>query len=513
MARKIAQRIKVKGKLITHTPLHVGGMSLDPTIDLTLAVDGTGRYYIPGTSLAGALRQWCFGNLGESATRNLWGYQEKDKGHASFITIEDAYFDRVRVEIRDGVGINRFSGAAADKAKFDRAIIPKGVSCEFQMSVEIGTNLEFATNLDNLLDALCAGEIRLGAAKTRGLGRVKLAECHKLTQTFNNRAGIIEALRDTLDRKLPTYQDLPPIKYEQHQPAAQPHRHNPQLKIEIGWKPVGAVMVKDAIEGNIVDILPLTSADEAHLALVIPGSSIKGALRAQAERIVRTVANLPSQVNFLEQVRVPIVEDLFGAAANQNAPKLGRGALFVDDCYGKSSNNGAISPSAWQEVIQTNTEQGLIAALSNANLATVQQAFHVAIDRWTGGAAEHMLYSNLEPFGIEWLPIELTIDLPRLADHKLAAIALLLLLLRDLSKQHIPLGYGANRGMGAIEVTNIQIQSQGISEDELAKFPADFSLTIDSNNAFVGIDRELLVQIDRAWQESIGNIKTGINYE
>ena len=133
MARNIAQRIKVKGTLITQTPLHVGGMSLDPTLDLTLAVDGTGRYYIPGTSLAGALRQWSYGDLGEVATQNLWGYQERDRGHASFITIEDAYFDSVQVEIRDGVGIDRSSGTATKGGKFDRMIIPKGSSCEFQI--------------------------------------------------------------------------------------------------------------------------------------------------------------------------------------------------------------------------------------------------------------------------------------------------------------------------------------------------------------------------------------------
>jgi CRISPR/Cas system CSM-associated protein Csm3 (group 7 of RAMP superfamily) len=38
-------------------------------------------------------------------------------------------------------------------------------------------------------------------------------------------------------------------------------------------------MVKDSIEGNAVDVLPLTSANGEALALVIPGSSVKGAMR------------------------------------------------------------------------------------------------------------------------------------------------------------------------------------------------------------------------------------------
>jgi CRISPR/Cas system CSM-associated protein Csm3 (group 7 of RAMP superfamily) len=496
MARQLTQRIKVKGELITQSPLHFGGISLDPTIDLALALDGRGRYYIPGTSLAGALRQWMYGNLDRDLTRLLWGYQEQNRGHASFILVEDAYFDLPNIEIRDGVGIDRYSGTAAGGKKFDQAIIPKGVKCNFAMSVEIAAQGDFSNALDDLLDALCAGEIRLGAAKTRGLGRVKLEDCQKLTQTLNTRVGMLQALRDTIDSSYQPYTPKPP-------------RQTAQLQIAITWKPIGAVMVKDAIEGNAVDAIPLTSADGENLALVIPGSSIKGALRSQAERIVRTVMNISAKKDdeFLEQVKVPIVENLFGAAADKDRQKLGQGALFVDDCY----SHDRMTNAAWQEVIQAtrkdknpNTQQSynpegeLITALSNAGLPSVQQAVHVAIDRWTGGAAEHMLYSNLEPFGINWHQIELTVNLERLQEMKLPAIALLLLLLRDLSRQKIPLGYGVNRGMGAIEVESIYVSGQGL-EDKLT----DFNLLINSNGSFAGIDPALLNTIDGAWQAAI----------
>jgi hypothetical protein len=117
---------------------------------------------------------------------------------------------------------------------------------------------------------------------------------------------------------------------------------------------------------------------------------------------------------------------------------------------------------------------------------------------WTGGAAEHMLYSNLEPFGIKWQQIELTVNLDRLAEMKLPAIALMLLVLRDLYRQKIPLGYGVNRGMGAIAIESIHISGQGL-EDELT----DLNLSIDSNGSFAGIDAELLKTIDSAWQEQL----------
>lgn len=48
-------------------------------------------------------------------------------------------------------------------------------------------------------------------------------------------------------------------------------------------------MVKAEGEGIAVDILPLISGFDGGITFVLPGSSIKGALRTQAERIIRTV--------------------------------------------------------------------------------------------------------------------------------------------------------------------------------------------------------------------------------
>jgi CRISPR/Cas system CSM-associated protein Csm3 (group 7 of RAMP superfamily) len=38
MARKISKRIKITGTIEAQTPLHVGGLGTDPTVDLPLAV-------------------------------------------------------------------------------------------------------------------------------------------------------------------------------------------------------------------------------------------------------------------------------------------------------------------------------------------------------------------------------------------------------------------------------------------------------------------------------------------
>src|SRR5262249_40476034 len=110
----------------------------------------------------------------------------------------------------------------------------------------------------------------------------------------------------------------------------------------------------------------------------------------------------------------------------------------------------------------------------NAPLKYAQQAFHVAVDRWTGGAAEGFLYSVLEPNGIHWEPIRLTLDLTRLRkdgerNDRDPAVALLLLVLRELSAGCIPLGFGVNRGMGAIEIRDILFRPEGLDDDDTLK--------------------------------------------
>ena len=58
MARPLAGRLVVTGALRAESPLHVGGFEDDVLIDLPLARDGLDRLYIPGTSLAGPIRDW-----------------------------------------------------------------------------------------------------------------------------------------------------------------------------------------------------------------------------------------------------------------------------------------------------------------------------------------------------------------------------------------------------------------------------------------------------------------------
>jgi hypothetical protein len=116
----------------------------------------------------------------------------------------------------------------------------------------------------------------------------------------------------------------------------------------------------------------------------------------------------------------------------------------------------------------------LYTALEQAGLresASFEQAFHVGIDRWTGGAADGYLYSALEPFGVKWEPIKIRLDLghadqDRLPnDLKAPAVVLLFLLLRDLSEQRLPIGFGVNRGYGTLSINKVTFKQTGQTEN------------------------------------------------
>jgi CRISPR/Cas system CSM-associated protein Csm3 (group 7 of RAMP superfamily) len=237
-------------------------------------------------------------------------------------------------------------------------------------------------------------------------------------------------------------------------------------------------------------MLPLTGAvSDQRLGLVLPGSSIKGALRSHAERIMRTLLGQTcvAEDDLLDQVKVPIVDILFGAAresekrhgsggsdAGDSAKatvserlfgvKPGAGCLLFSDCYSKTS----FDASQWESLVQAGDQNAVNNAIDSLECspAEFQQAYHVAVDRWTNAVKEGALYTVLEPHGVEWQPIEMVLSLWRVSNCKKAqeaVQALLLLTLRDLSRGVIPLGFGVNRGMGDVNVNSIEVSGEGLN--------------------------------------------------
>jgi hypothetical protein len=148
--------------------------------------------------------------------------------------------------------------------------------------------------------------------------------------------------------------------------------------------------------------------------------------------------------------------------SDAQAQTLGLGALGADDCFA----TGGVTEDARRRITRAGDEADLRRALDGAGVSDWQQAFHVAIDRWTGGAAESLLYTALEPFRVGWEPIRLTIDLARLPDYldRDAGLALVHLVLRDLAAGRLPLGFATNRGMGTVRVTRVALRPHDLGD-------------------------------------------------
>ena len=517
MARKINSRLKIAGILTAQTPIHVGGYGESFETDMALAKNGNAEFYIPGTSLTGTLRSWFESNF-PNQTNSMWGYQIGDKGHASFVLIEDLRLpedlrNSLQSELRDGVGIDRHYGTAADHAKYDRAILPKGTELEFEMLIEIAsrrledkkrniveeTETEFNSRIiktkvmfGHLLEAMQKGEIRLGASKTRGLGRVKF-EPKEIAE--NSLKGFDQILKLIQKQSSKTYsiEDLTKLD------SSISPNPNDKITITIEWQPKSPLMVKAGYDGIGVDTLPLVSANgKDQVSLCLPGSSVKGAFRTQAERILRTFSEVSAKGEFHEQIRLlnkknkptkstELIGEIFGAKKEKDdKSNLGLGALSIDDCFAKKEF--LMKAEDWQNVETgkvTKTvpagsgktkeedvsyfEQELWKALKkvegNSDLVSPTKNFHIshhtAIDRFTGAASDGALFSVLKPSPtLKWDNLNLSIDLSRFStkETKHCALMLMLLVLRDFAENRLPLGFATNRGMGEVKEVSFKIE-------------------------------------------------------
>jgi CRISPR/Cas system CSM-associated protein Csm3 (group 7 of RAMP superfamily) len=469
MARRLSQRLRIVLPMTASTAFHVGGAESGPEADLLVAEDGLGEPCVPGTSIAGALRartERIGGQAYEERVRELWGppvLRGKESGAASHVIAEDAPIAGATLEPRDGIGIERATGSVAKGIVYNRIVVARGARIDVRLTVELptasGKAADFSLLIASLLDDLIMHGLTVGAAQTRGLGRFTCQLSGLVIRRERlDRDGVVAAVgvADPYARgKRVTLDELAAPKRRLGVPAT--------ATFEIVWTADGPLMAKDGSDGIGVDALPLMTRADGKLAFLLPGSAVKGALRAVAERIVRTVrGDVPAEKKFLDDIDVPLVQELFGSPGRRDsdprrADGLGRGALSVRDCHSTTT----VKPDAWRGIVQGAADaEDVQRRARRAGLGGATAAVHVAVDRWTGGPAAGALYSALETSGVEWEAIRLDLDLARIPDHnRAAAQALLWLVLAELRAGRVGLGYASQRGMGAISVTAVRATS------------------------------------------------------
>lgn len=419
--RALKERIVVQGTLVLETPTHLGNGDADGPLDMPLIADPLKGYaLLPGASVAGALRAYLRARNPRWAN-TLFGRVTRTTSYESYLIVDDAIgTTQPSVELRDGVAIDPTTRTAEEGKKYDTELLEAGTTFNLSFEVLVGE-----ANADLLLKAVALalqglelGEICLGKRKRRGFGRCRVMGWR--VQRFNmtapqgmvawlkNEASVIAKAKisEALDVSL----------------ADAPLRQPNWLTLTTALGVEGSILIRSgAGKPGAPDVVHLRSKRDGQEQLILSGTSIAGALRAQALRIVNTL-NPNSGWSF--------VEGLFGVRTKQTEGKrkLTASKLWVDE----------VEICQPHEYVQT----------------------RLKIDRFTGGAFPSALFSEQAAFGSAETDITLRL---RVQEPSQGQVGLLLLLLKDLWTGELPIGGGQNIGRGRLSGRHAELEWGGQS--------------------------------------------------
>ena len=401
---------------------------------------------------------------------------------------------------RHGIGIDRTTGAASDGALYEHEFLPRGTKFDIRITAEGRDGEKMGRDqsdgipepassesvkklLEVIVDVLTSGAVCLGGRTGSGQGTIQVIEPKLRSTGKTTDAGALTAPSDVLDALIGEDEEGTPIPLELGGWSLQE-----PARIRITWwSPTGIFVAEDekltkqrkaqkeaenrkkGIDEEVHEVVyplrdPSVAWDEAQL--LIPGTSIRGALRSRALRIARTV--LASRDDF-ERLASHDIHEQIAAEPNLVRYMFGstnyRGAVTVHDCL-------STDPGKCIEVT------------------------HNAIDRWTGGVIDGGLFTEAVYLGTHWEPITIDIDLRQLlnnieaekgeakskpkkaktketeqddqresqrrehvyAPYARAAYVLLGLVLAELSAGTLPLGSRSTRGLGQVVISLIDVR-------------------------------------------------------
>lgn len=439
--REITGKLLLTGQLKLESPLLIGTTAFDSGLDRLVIRDGEGWPYIPGTSLGGVLRHYYEKNansLGnEEAKEWFWGSGEdrvndgdEQRLIQSALIISDARISedkrgQCRIAVRDGVKISSVRGVAENEKKYDYELVEPGAIFEFQ--AEVNLIKEYAAEFEKiagwLFNMLTFGKIRIGALTTKGFGRCRLFESVCWKYDFQNKRDVWNWLAGIKETKLAI--DLPDCHLE-------PEPNNDFILNAI-FKLKTSLLIKGyAMNSDNVDAVHIRSGEQN----IVPGTSIKGALRARMERILKTLGCKDVQLK---------LNKLCGGIEGKKKLKS---RLYLEE-------------TPIREVAET-----------------VQS--RIKIDRFTGGVMNTALYSAqpLWPCSDTQSRVELKAII---SNCQPCEAGLLLLAVKDLWCGDLALGGEKSIGRGVLEGISLEIRFGG--EQYLITAQSENKLKIDGDAA------------------------------
>ena len=424
---ELTTKVLVQGTLINQSPMLVG-TGEGEWVDKEVVRDPDNVPYIPATALGGVLRheyERVFADDGQVASYFFGtGASGADVGDQSHCAIEDARPldpDRVSVTIRSGIRIDPQNGTTKHGAKYDYELVEPG--CAFGLRCEVflyddGHEDQLVPFLQRMLWILQRG-LRVGAKTQAGFGRLELSSCHFYRFDFPT-----DGIKwfDYLDWG---FDVLSPYSL-------------PRFEIEDNAEELVLTAEFSLQRALLIGSSPsdVRSPDKVHITSngihVLPATSLKGALRHQAERIIRTLAQSAVGQD-VEAITVDLVAHLFGSSTEQTEQ--------TED----AEEHRQRSRIRIEEVPITGERS--------------KTQTRIRVDRFTGGAMNGSLF-NEEPIFHQNENFTVTMQV---SEPTAAEVGLLLLLLKDLWTGHVALGEGKAVGRGLLtgKCANITHRQQG----------------------------------------------------
>lgn len=251
--------------------------------------DHDGNPFIPGSSLTGAMR----GYLGAAGDNKcIFGYADsgQDSGEMSSVFVSDLIFtSRVVSRVRDGVALSEYKTARTG-AKYDMEVIETGAEGYFFMELVIrerDRETKMLEQIRQVFNGWSRHEIRLGAKKTRGYGKLDVLSVRSQVYSGANILKYADAYRIT-----DGHSELPDVTQEWMETSGKEGIR--YLTIEVPLRLAGGISIRQyAVKKGEPDFVHITIGEGKSRKAVIPGTSFAGAIRHRMAEILSELGEKP----------------------------------------------------------------------------------------------------------------------------------------------------------------------------------------------------------------------------
>lgn len=398
-------------------PLHIGSAFGDKEEVLVHPTDG--MPFIQAPSISGVLRQYYAQIHDEGQVEKLFGARrfEADANafdSASKVRFSDGRFceENLVLEFRPRIKINPETCTCDTSTitgtnklaghKFNMEYI--GAGAEFEFFIYLYDE-SLQSDLEEVLSAIHQGEIQFGGQKSNGCGFMKLKGLKRkifdMTQEKDRRKWSDEEILTDGD-----YEDI----FSDIRMTA---KTTMAYEVTVVGSTEGELLVKSiAVRDYGKDAPDSMNIQNAAREYIVPGSSLKGAVRNQMERIASYIEN------------DSIIDDIFGKTGDSSSEGKSGNIVFYDTVVGNREDN---------------------------DRAKIKNRIH--IDKFTGGVMHGGLFNEKNVSGR--VEFHIAIHNRHFPD---STCGLLLMALRDMAIGVMSVGGGYSVGKGIIDVDQIVIR-------------------------------------------------------